>query len=176
MDNSPPKRKQIRLNKYDYSSNGAYFVTVCTQNRAMLFGDVVRPVGADLVSARVTLNSAGTMIEHILHETIANIENMQLCDYIIMPNHLHMILAIVRADTRSAPTTICSAIQAFKSKSTVEYIRGVKNYVFPPFDKRLWQRNYYEHIIRSRDEHRQIIKYIHENPLHWRDDRYYAEK
>ena len=78
-------RKSIRLSDYNYSSNGMYFITICTQERAALFGEVT--VGAGLVSAQLVLNNAGEMIERICIETFNNFENAANDKYIVMPNH-----------------------------------------------------------------------------------------
>ena len=111
-------RKSIRLSDYNYSSNGMYFITICTQERAALFGEVT--VGAGLVSAQLVLNNAGEMIERICIETFNNFENAAIDKYIVMPNHFHGIIVInvsPRADTRPAPT-IGDTISAFKSKTS----------------------------------------------------------
>jgi len=176
-----PARKNIRLSEYDYSTTGAYFITICTQDRRKLFSDIV---GADLVSARVRLNQAGHIIDRVYNETIASFINIKSNCYVIMPNHFHCIISIraiaTRANTRFAPTSETTAVEigdiikAFKSKTTVEYIRGVKAGLLAPFNKRLWQRNYYEHVIRNQDDLLRIWQYIEENPSTWSKDRYYT--
>jgi len=99
-----PNRKSKRFKHYNYSQNGSYFITICTQGRANLFGDVC--VGADSISARTELSHAGEMIERIFVETINAYESV-VCDiYVIMPNHFHCILTVARADIESAPTGV----------------------------------------------------------------------
>ena len=107
------------------------------------------------------------------------------CDqYIIMPNHIHFIIIIVGADLRVCPDDIGEhigsplhkIIQWFKTMTTNEYIRNVKNNRWEPFDGKLWQRNYYEHIIRNEQELNKIREYIINNPLKWELDKYYLEK
>ena len=168
------KRQSIRLRGYDYSSNGMYYITICTQDREPLFGEIVS--GADLVSV-CHLNGVGKMVVNIYNQVISSFPFIESEKYIIMPNHIHCIVCIdksARADTRSAPTiTVSKIIQEFKSKTTVEYIKGVKSEIYPPFNKRIWQRNYYERIIRSEEEHLRIWQYIDENPLKWKEDKYY---
>ena len=189
-------RRSIRLKNYDYSANGAYYVTICTQDKLCFFGEIEvknddvsnginqNLVGAGLVSARVTqdtekpkmvLNDIGKMVDTVLHQTMLMFECVELTKYIIMPNHIHMILLIDnRADTRPAPTTkLGDVISAFKSKSTTEYIYAVKSGLFPPFNKRIWQRNYYEHIVRNYDDIKRICYYIDHNPSTWVEDKYY---
>lgn len=182
-------RRSIRLKGYAYSSDGMYCITICTQGREILFGEIIPPtVGEDLVSARMSLSNVGKMIETTYLETIDVYEGIISDKFIIMPNHLHCILRIDRADradrvdrvvvdradTRSAPTiTIPAIIQGFKSRTTVEYIRGVKSGIYPPFDKRIWQRDYYEHIIRDEADYQNQWRYIDENPARWIEDEYY---
>ncbi len=157
-----PKRRSPRLKDYDYSRNGAYFVTICTKNKQHLFG----PVGADPVSAR--------MVERTFLETIARYEHIDCPIYVVMPNHFHAIITIVRADMESAPT-ISRIIQSFKRYSTLEYMKLVRDGVVPPFDKQIWQRSFYDHIIRDKDDYDKIATYIRENPLKWKDDCFYYE-
>ena len=166
-----PKRKQIRLKNYDYSQNGYYFVTICTQNRQNIFGDV----GADSISARI--------IKNTFIQTINMYEYVYCPVFVVMPNHFHCIIAIQRdmesrADMESAPTVTVSLpdiIQSFKRHSTIEYIKLVKQNILTPFDKRIWQRGYYEHIIRSEQEYQKIYEYIQNNPLKWQEDKYYEQ-
>ncbi len=152
-----PKRKQIRLKGYDYSSCGAYFVTICTQNRECLFS-----VGADSISAR--------MIDDVWNETIRRYQNVHCPKYVIMPNHFHAIIVIecadmeFRDDIESSPT-VSQIIQSFKRYSTIKYVDLVKRNLVPPFNKKIWQRSYHDHIIRNEKEYQEIWQYIEENPL-----------
>ena len=184
-----PKRRSIRLKDYDYGQNGAYYVTICAKDKAHLFGEIIN-VGADLVSARTQLNYAGQMIEKVFLETVQSFENIIADKYVVMPNHFHCILVISRAgsvmrtecvsraDARSAPTvatkSIAAVVQAFKSKTTLEYIKGVKLGLLPPFDKQVWQRNYYEHVIRDESDYQTKWQYIDQNPAKWETDKYYS--
>jgi len=163
-------RRSIRLKGYDYSSDGVYYITVCTQERVNLFGEV--GVGADSISARMELNHAGKMIETIYNETINLYKNITSDICVIMPNHLHCIISISRADMESAPT-IGDVMQSFKRNTTIKYINGVKSGIYPPFNKRIWQRDYYEHIIRDKNDYEQRWQYIDENPARWKEDEHY---
>ena len=158
-----PQRKKLRLQNFDYSSSGAYFITICTKARKMLFA----PVGADSISAR--------MVERTFLETIRQYDGVDSPIYVIMPNHFHAIIIISRADMESAPT-VSEMIQSFKRYSTEEYKKMLKNGILPPFDKQIWQRSFYDHIIRNRDDYSGICRYICENPLRWYHDKLYAEE
>lgn len=181
-------RRSIRLRGYDYSRGGFYFITICVQNRERLFGEIV---GAALVAAlnpnptqsqSMILNDAGRMIESEWLALKKRFPNIELHEYVVMPNHFHAILEIVekdeRATTRVAPTdvpttrkTVGDMIDAFKSITTVEYIRGVKNHGWKRFDGKLWQRNYWEHIVRNEESYERIAAYIVHNPDKWGEDK-----
>ena len=167
-----PKRKNIRLKNYDYSQNGAYFITVCTKDRRHFWGEIA--VGADSISARMKLNNAGQMIDKILRVTITEFSNIRMSMYVIMPNHILMIIEIARADMESAPT-ISVIVQSFKRNTTIKYIDGVKSGIYKPFNKNIWQRGYHDHIIRNEDEYLKIWQYIDENPFKWAEDKYYCD-
>ena len=158
-----PERKIIRLRNFDYSTPGAYFITICTKDRKPLFG----PVGADSISAQ--------MVERTFVETLQKYECVDSPIYVVMPNHFHAIITITRADIESAPT-VSEIVQSFKRYSTLEYIKLVKEGVLPPFDKQVWQRTFYDHIIRGREDYDEIAKYIYENPMRWHYDELYAEE
>lgn len=183
MTYNPQKhhRRSIRLKGYDYSQAGLYFVTICTQNRACLFGKIENGV--------MILNDAGKMIKTEWLTLPERFKNIALHEYIVMPNHFHAILEIVGATLvvaqngtvaqnekgqpqGIAPTnkTIGEILGAFESIATVEYIRGVKNNNWQTFDKKLWQRNYHEHIIRDEQSYLKISDYIINNPANWDND------
>jgi putative transposase len=154
-DSDQHHRRSIRLRSYDYSQVGAYFVTICTQGRLCLFGDVVY--------GEMKLNDAGWMIESWWLELRNKFPSVEPGEYVVMPNHFHGIIAIVGADLCVCPDSgppkgahigapLPKIVQWFKAMTTNEYIRGVKQYGWTPFLARLWQRNYYEHIIRNQED------------------------
>jgi REP element-mobilizing transposase RayT len=176
-------RRSIRLKGYDYSQAGLYFITICTQNRACLFGKIE--------NGKMILNDAGRMIENEWLTLPQRFNNISLHEYIVMPNHFHAILEIVGATLVVAPNdmvapndnekgqpqgyaptgkTVGGMVGAFESIATVKYIRGVKNVGWPPFDRKLWQRNYHEHIIRDEQSYMKITEYIKNNPSNWDND------
>jgi len=174
-------RRSIRLPHYDYTSPGYYFVTICTQNRACLFGIVE--------NEQMVLNDAGKMIEKWIEQLASKFPDIQCDSFIIMPNHVHLNIQIVGTDPcvcpkekgehigspqRGSPqrgSPIPRVVQWFKTMTTNEYIRGVKQNRFPEFPGKFWQRNYYEHLIRNDDELNQIRNYIINNPLKWGMDK-----
>jgi putative transposase len=187
MQYNPAKqrRRAIRLRDYDYKQAGAYFVTICTQQRACLFG-VMR-------DGKMWLNDAGRMIEQWWFELNRKFPMVEADEFVIMPNHFHGVVVItdvpVGADLRVGPVPenrhpaeqgahagapLQTIIQWFKTMTTNEYIRGVKTASWPSFNGRLWQRNYYEHVIRDDEAHAKILDYIQTNPQRWKDDTYHV--
>ena len=167
-----PCRKSIRLKNYDYSDNGYYFVTICTQNREKLFGEIV---GA-------TLSGRPNNPDKIVTKWLLKLENkfkdIKIDEYILMPNHVHFIIKRTGEHTGSlgdhTGSPLRDIIGWFKTMTTNEYISGVKDGRFMPFKGHLWQRNYYEHIIRNYDDYLNIAEYIQNNPLKWEKDKLYV--
>ncbi len=171
---------------YDYSQPGAYFITICTHQRQPLFGDIV--------DGNMMMNAAGMMVEKYWHELANKFSGIQLHEYITMPNHIHGVVECVGAplvgaliskhdkswvhDDSGAPTrgapTVGDIVGAFKSLTTNAYIAGVNNQNWMAFNGRLWQRNYYEHIIRDEHAYSNIAEYIRNNPQKWLDDTYHV--
>ena len=209
-------RRSIRLKHYDYSRAGCYFITICTQDRLHLFGEIVED--------EMVLNVAGEMVNASWHHIMDDFPNVCLHEFVIMPNHIHGIIEIVdnddntvgvplvgtqklihndntsktvgvplvgtlkygkqtkanhkglpirdmisRAPMKGAPT-VGDVIGVFKSKTTNTYIKMVKNGTCPPFNKRIWQRNYHEHIIRNDVDYERVATYTVNNPKRWKDD------
>ena len=164
-------RRSIRLKGYDYSNNGYYFITICSKNRECIFGNLI--VGALLACAqdRIELSIAGKIVDKHWNNIPNEYENIYLDEYIIMPNHIHGIVIIDKdngAQASSAPT-ISQIMRSFKSKSGIEYLKHIKDNDLNLSGK-LWQRNYYEHIIRDENELEQIRTYIVNNPIKWNED------
>lgn len=194
------QRKSIRLKNYDYSQEGLYFITICTENKEKLFGEIIE--------SKIKLNNAGQMIEKIWFEIPLFYEGFILHDFVVMPNHIHGIIEIIEkvgADSHISPDSTASLlgkiqrthnvsnqqgeygnsplprkqisiselIQSFKILTTNNYIKMVKNNELPSFNKRVWQRNYYENIIRNEKRYLQVIDYIKNNPLKWEEDKYF---
>ena len=175
-------RRTIRLCDYDYGAAGFYFVTICVHDRRALFGTIVDGV--------MHLNEAGRMVEEWYYRCAEHFPDIECLEMVIMPNHFHCIwhnTGTVGADRCVRPNESPSGfepgehigsplhrvVQWFKSMTTNAYIRGVKQNGWPSFHTRLWQRNYYEHIIRNQHSHEEIVAYILENPLHWPNDTLY---
>jgi REP element-mobilizing transposase RayT len=168
-------RHSIRLRGYDYTQAGAYFVTIVTNDRVCLFSEIV--------DGEMRLNDGGRMIQQWWFELNRKFSTVETDEFVVMPNHFHGIVVIagvtVGADLRVGPNSegahagapLPTIIQWFKTMTTNEYMRGVKTRSWTPFAGRLWQRNYYEHIVRCENELTRIREYIANNPLQWEMDR-----
>ena len=153
------ERKKMRLEGFDYASCGAYFITVCTKERKpLLWADV----GANCVrpGAAVELSKLGRIVEAEIANLDAAYPEVQVDHFCIMPNHVHFLLMIQPAAdgrTQFAPT-ISRVVKQFKGSVT-------KKAGFP-----LWQKSFYDHIVRNRESYLDIWRYINENPLKWQLD------
>ena len=158
-----PKRKRNRLKEYDYSQNGCYFITVCTAGKEKLFwndwvgADSIRPEGPPL-------GPLGLLVEEKIREIPVHYPQIVLENYVVMPNHIHLLLTIGGPGGRmiSAPT---------KGISTI--VGQMKRAVSKAVGRPIWQKSYYDHIVRSEQDFLDIWNYITGNPSKWSDDIYY---
>ena len=165
----------MRLRDFDYSQAGAYFVTICTHGRACRFGDVV--------DGDMRLNEAGRIVEQFWSAIPSHFPDVILDAFVVMPNHVHGIVAIVDGTVRAknfSPLqdnimTIRKPVRS-PSKTIGSIVRGFKVGVTKWFRENgrideVWQRNYYEHIIRDDESLNRIREYIQNNPIQWTYDR-----
>lgn len=149
-----PKRKNIRLHNYNYSYNGAYFITICTKNKENLLW---KNVGANCVRLldQLPLSKIGIVIENEIYKLNTVYENIKVDKYQIMPNHIHLIIFIYEDSngrTQFAPT-ISRIIKQFKGSITKQIGFSI------------WQKSFYDRIIRNEKEYQSVWNYIHNNPL-----------
>lgn len=172
-------RKQIRLPNYDYSKNGYYFITICTKNRKNIFGDI--PVGAAGQppetgrlpddTTNIQLNDFGRIVDEELRKSQIIRDEIILDQYVIMPNHIHCIIGITAGNNvggqPAAPTrgTLSSFVNGFKSAVTTR-INTLRN---TPGES-VWQRSFYDHIIRNERSLNALREYILANPANWEQD------
>jgi putative transposase len=161
------QRRSIRLQGYDYSRAGAYFITICTQNGEGLFGDI--NVGAGPCACpEMVLNHAGNMVQTVWDEIPSHYPGTEIDEFVVMPNHIHGIIVIGAGNTGTL--SLGDIVHRFKTMTTKRYADGVKQLGWQPFDGKLWQRNYWEHIIRNEMELNRTREYIHGNPIQWESD------
>lgn len=173
-------RRSIRLRNYDYRQAGAYFVTICVQDRACLLGEVV--------NGEMVLSAAGTHVQNCWLGLARRFQSIELDAFVVMPNHFHGIVAIrgqseryvgiqSAEDRKPSPrkpgtqsNSLGAIVQNFKSIST-RRINRMHAQPGAPF----WQRNYYEHIIRNSISLERIRRYIADNPAQWDIDQLHPE-
>src|SRR3984957_10465545 len=149
-----PRRRSLRLPGYYYSQAGAYFITACTHNRAMLVGEVI---GGD-----VRLNEMGTIVQQTWDDLPTHYHGIDLDAFIVMPNHVHGVIILAdQSERRHAIPEIVRGFKTFSARRVNE--RAGKSGV-------RWQRGYYEHVIRNEKALGRIRAYIANNPARWADD------
>ena len=166
MENSLPKRKHPRLKQYDYSTAGAYFITICTHNRRCLLSHIV---GRGLAPAEIQHTVYGQIAREQLISLEKRYPSVKIDQYVIMPNHIHAILMLEESAGASPRPTITDIVCAYKSLTT----RACKK--AQPIDK-LFQASFYEHVIRGQKDYNEIAEYIQNNPKQWELDALYAEE
>jgi len=183
------------LKGYDYSLAGAYFVTINVQDRECLLGEIEDGV--------MELYPAGKMVDEVWCSLPEKYITAVLDEFVIMPNHFHFIVFLTNepfatgvddppdavqspadpgqargpaptmADGDDVRPSLSDVVGWFKSLTTAKYRHGVRDEYWPPFPGRVWQRNYYEHIIRNERSLNAIRAYIENNPANWQQDELY---
>ncbi len=156
MNKELPKRKNIRLQNYDYSSNGLYFVTICTEDKKPILSHIVGD-DAHIVPKKIILKPCGKIVDKYINRINSVYENIFVENYIIMPNHIHMLIFVdeykdgtMRA---SSPTKLGTIVRSLKTMVTRE--TGIS----------IWQRSYYDEIIRDEKHFQYVWNYIEYNAL-----------
>ena len=160
------KRKNLRLKKYDYSQNGMYFVTICTQDKKCFFGRVSND--------KVDLNIVGRIAKKYLIDIAKHYSSVNIIEFVVMPNHVHLIIEICDAVVAEhcSVTTRNNKNYGLLSKIIKSYKNAVTKEINKKFGKNnfKWQRSYYDHIIRKEESLQKIREYIIINPQQWNKD------
>ena len=165
-----PRRRPNRLERYDYSQPGCYFVTICARERKSLFWDEITShmgVGADIIRPWTEqLSPVGLLVKQAIEDIPVHYPNVSLEHYVVMPNHVHILLSIGGDGGRmlSAPTTPLSTI-----------VGQMKRAASKAAGHSIWQKGYHDHIVRNDGDYLRIWDYIRTNPAKWREDCYYTE-
>jgi len=156
-----PKRKPTRLKNFDYSSGGYYFITICTHNKRKILCDIV---GEGLCALpKIKLSSIGVIVNESIKYIDDIYENTFVDKYVVMPNHIHLIIKNQTGGHGDPPLQIYDIIGRFKSYTTNKY------------DGELWQRSFHDHIIRGEKDYLKIWEYIDTNPQKWDEDCFFTE-
>lgn len=163
-----PKRKPNRLPNFDYSAPGAYFITICVEGKRCILGDIVG--GGDLDAPKVALTKMGRIVQRNI-ELSEQIPNIHVEKYVIMPNHIHLILFIDRAcssGTSRSPSPTNAVVPHFVST--------FKRFCHRDVGEKIFQRSYHDHVIRGEKDYLKIWEYIDTNPTRWKEDCFYQEE
>ena len=169
MDKIFPVRKHPRLNNFDYSSAGAYFVTICTDKRVCILSDIVQATNESTrVNFICQLTKYGTIAKDQLLLLKSRYPFIEIDKFVIMPNHIHVVFIFQRkSDEIEARASLTDIICTYKSITT----RLCKK---AGLSKKMFQTSFYEHIIRNHDDYEEIVRYIENNPLNWHYDELYT--
>ena len=175
------KRKPTRLQGFDYNNVGAYFITICTQNRRCILshivgGDVLdappKNVGGDVLDAPpcVALSQYGKIVDKYINQLNDFYDNVEVDSCVIMPNHIHIILFVLEnGSSRTSTPTIQHSV-------VCRFVSTLKRFCNKEIGNNIFQRSFHDHIIRNRDDYEEHVKYICENPMRWQFDELYSEE
>ena len=162
MKEESRSRKNLRMPHYNYSNTGYYFITICVKNRKKLLSKII--ITTQNNNIKLELLPYGKIADRIIKNTNNVYDYAKIYDYVIMPNHIHFICEITKNINND-----CSPQNA-----TIPNIVGaLKKLINKECKEKIWQRNYYEHIIRNEKEYLKILQYIYDNPYRWGQDLYY---
>ena len=173
LTNKEQKRKKTRLRDFDYSKNGVYFITICTENRKNILSEITQDnvgVGAS-DDPIVKLKESGIIVEEEIIKMNNIYPELNVSKYIIMPNHIHFLIEVNKKTGSSRAPTPTRANQLVP-----KYISTLKRFTNKRVGNPIWQRSYFDHIIRDEEDLALHLQYIEQNPRKWLlgKDEYYA--
>ncbi len=191
-DKSFPKRKHTRLRDFDYNNEGVYFVTLCTQDKRKILSKIITPVNNvgngvpdvptdeySYLNATVKLLPKGIIAEKILNQIDSFYEDISVIKYIIMPNHIHLLLWAKpnEALKSEANGTSRTPFPTIKQNSRVSsFISTLKRFCNKEYGYNIWQKSFYDHVIRNQQDYEKHIDYICNNPIRWEFDKLYVDE
>ena len=164
-----PERKYNRLRNYDYSRNGLYFITICTKDRIPYLSEIIDVGDGVLDVPNIKLTDYGKILNDQIIEINAIYKKSQIIKYVIMPDHVHMIIYLFDDDNVFVGT---SRMPSPTNAVIPSIISALKRFVNKKTGFNLWQRSFHDHIIRSEKEFLEICDYIDNNPINWVNDIY----
>ena len=165
IENTFLKRKSPRLKNYDYSTPGAYFITICTKDRKCVLGNIVGYGDFDV--PHMFLSEYGQILNKYINVMGEKSPHINIDNYIIMPNHFHMILRITDCVNGASETA------APYNNAISKFVSLLKRYCNFEYGKNIWQRSFHDHIIRDDEDYNKIWEYIDTNALKWEQDCFY---
>ncbi len=162
-----PKRKSTRLKDYDYSQDGYYFITICTKDKQKLLCDIV---GTGILDgSQIELTEYGRIANRQLEIMTDFYDDIKIDKYVIMPNHIHLLIKIIRSDDGPSGTPVPT------NSKISNFVGTFKRLCNKQYGKNIWQYRSYDHIIRGEEDYREIWQYIDSNPARWKEDKFYIE-
>ena len=184
------RRKQLRLKHYDYSQPGSYFITLCSYHNQCIFGDVV--------DNEIILNQLGKLVDFTWLDLPNHVSGIKLDAFVIMPNHIHGIITIIDRTphvgggssesfrlshlNEPPPTLSGRPVMVIKQKPLSEIVRQFKTFSAQRINRfrgtkysHVWQRDYYDRVIRNEIAYQKVFEYIQSNPMKWKMDKYYFQ-
>ena len=188
-----PKRKRTRWENFDYSTPSAYFLTICTENRRNILSQIAgletpddhNNVGGDVLGAPrgLDLLPFGKIADKYIRQLNQFYDHVDVDQYVIMPNHIHIILFVLEngLPRTSSPTeeggSPGTSTPTSKPTATVPlFVSTFKRFCNKEYGENIWQRGFYDHVIRNRNEYEEISRYIYENPMRWYFDELYSDQ
>ena len=200
------ERKPLRLKKFNYSKNGAYFITICTKDRKTLLSTIVgadvldgpsnashqTTVGADVLDGpsngshvstpTVILKPQGIVADKYIRQLNDFYDHLSVNQFVIMPDHIHIVLIVQNAlnedfqNSSDGPSRTSAPTGSRQHSAVSRFVSTFKRFCNKEYGVDIWQRGYYDHIIRSRDDYEEVCRYIHENPRRWQYDHQSLQK
>ena len=154
-----PQRKPTRLPDFDYNTPGTYFITICTENKEHILS---RIVGGDVLDApKINLSAYGEIADKYINQLNNFYEDICVDKYVIMPNHIHLLLSITEnGASRTSPPTV-------QHSSVSRFVSTFKRFCNKECGANIWQRHFYDHVIRNQRDYDEIWQYIENNPRKW---------
>ncbi|MBR2730977.1 MAG: transposase [Clostridia bacterium] len=169
--NEQPKRKPNRLSGYDYAQNGAYHIILCTENHVRILPEIERNPEAEPLFSKpqIRLSAVGAVVS----DAIVQIERHYPCVFVdhfaVMPNHVHLLLSIQNGKARGTDKSGRLLI----APTVGRIVKQMKSYVTKQCGKSIWQKGFYDHVIRDDADYEAVWTYIDENPAKWENDEYF---
>ena len=168
-----PKRRTTRLKHFDYSTTGAYFITICTKDRRHLLSDIVGTGVPD--GPYVKLTQYGEIVEKTINQLNDFYDHISIDDYVIMPNHIHLIV-FINNKKKSGIGPSGTPVPTAQNSALSKFISTMKRFSNKECGESLWQLRSYDHVIRDQADYDKRVKYIYENPMRWHFDELYFEE
>ena len=164
-----PKRKGNRLECYNYSDIGTYFITICTQNRKKILSNIIVGTGV-LDCPKIVLMPSGQIVDRYINQLNDFYDNISIDKYVIMPDHIHLLITITKDMGGQSGTPVPTDVE-YKIDNTnsviSKFVSTFKRFCNKDLGQNIWQQRYYDHIIRNEKDYIEICEYIDSNPAAW---------